>query len=131
MEIEGLPVVDAINPLTFTVTPRDVERGRVNNPQACAIAIACRRELHSRHARVHLNVTYVKNKDHWLRYMTPRSVRTEIVAFDRGGLFAPGTYTLMPPILSTALGSGRSGNRNPLKPKKQYHRVVGVRARAR
>jgi hypothetical protein len=130
MQIEGLPVVDATKPLTFTVTRRDTKRGDIKDPEACAIALACRRTLHSDSVRVHLQVTYIKVGTHWLRYITPNSVRTEIVAFDRGGMFSPGVYTLNPPKAAKKLGRKHVG-RKPRGPNLNYHRTEGVRVAAR
>lgn len=130
MEIEGLPVVDAVTPLTFGVTQRDVDMGGVKAPEACAFALACKRKRHSSDVRVYLSVTYIKSRNCWIRYLTPHSMRTEIVAFDRGGTFSPGTYTLMPPGTARAVGA-RPKVRNPRGPRTRYHKTAGVRRSAR
>jgi hypothetical protein len=40
----GLEVVDAKKPLVFTVTPRDVKKGKPNDPDNCAGVLGCRRD---------------------------------------------------------------------------------------
>jgi hypothetical protein len=103
MKLDGLPVIDAKEPLLFTVTKRDADRGGVKAPDSCAMALACKREHHSKDVRIHLNYSYVLEKDHWLRYRTPACVTREIVAFDRGGAFDPGEYMLLVPYKSDRL----------------------------
>ena len=74
MKLAGLPVFDAKEPLLFTVTKRDVKLGGVQAPDSCAMALACKREHHSKDVRIHLNYSYVLEKDHWVRYRTPACV---------------------------------------------------------
>ena len=122
MKLEGLPVYDAKNPIAFTVTPRDVRQGGVQAPDSCAMALACKREHHSKDVRIHLKYSYVLEKDHWVRYRTPVSVGREIVAFDRGGSFDPGEYMLLVPYKSDQVGLVRDPR------KKRYgKRLVGPR----
>ena len=76
---------------------------------------------------------YIKTaKDHWTRFMTPHSLRSEIIAVDRGGAFAPGEYVLSIPDKGRKLGKGtgtETGRRNrPSKTKRRpYHRATNVR----
>jgi hypothetical protein len=104
MKISGLPVFDAREPISFSVTKRDINRGGVREPDSCAIALACKREFHSKDVRIHLTYSYLLEKDHWLRYRTPSCITREIVAFDRGGTFEPGEYTLLVPFKSDRIG---------------------------
>src|SRR5262245_20886375 len=97
-EIDGLPVIDAKKPLVLTITEADIQRADVKEPSKCAVARACHRALHAIEARVHLARIYIRaNKGNWVRYMTPRAMRAEIIAFDRGGRFQPNTFRLAPP----------------------------------
>lgn len=108
--IDGLPVMDAKHAITITVTKADVEKADVKQPEGCAAARAINREMHSLEARVHLGRVYVKtNKDHWTRFMTPKNLRSEIIAFDRGGTFEPGEYTLSAPQPNARLTGRRRG----------------------
>ena len=157
MKIGGIEVRDAKGPLEILVTPTDIKRGDTKNPSGCAVAVACKRQLHAVDVRVHLSRVYVKlkrkdEKMEWVRYVTPESMRSEIIAFDRGGQFEPGTHTLGEAMsqskwqkehrhkLKSVKPSIRLG-RNVKKIKLQgsvlqrapkhhtYHAVAGVRAR--
>src|SRR5258707_9669289 len=93
--IDGLPVLDAKQAITIEVTAADVAKADIKKPEGCAAARAITRGLHALEARVHLGRVYVKtNKDHWIRFMTPKNLQSEIIAFDRGGSFEPGDYTV-------------------------------------
>lgn len=130
MKIDGKPVVDAKRPLLLSISPLDVKRGKTKKPEACAAALALRREAHCKTARVHLGRTYVETPKAWVRYQTPRSVRTEIISFDRGASFAPGDYTFSPlaptQLLGQRRGSKKSDNNKSHKTRPRHH-VAGVR----
>ena len=128
--LDGLPVYDATEPLFIEIVPQDIRMEDRKDPEKCALARACNRELHIE-ARAYLSRLYVKNGDHWLRYMLPESVRQEVAAFDRGGGFSQGVYRIPPvPIHQRAGGKhrGGKGERTGTGPKRQTHRQVeGVR----
>lgn len=130
-KIDGLPVFDAVAPLTLTVNDADIEGGDVKKPDQCAFARCCLRQGHAKEVRVHLGRVYVRmNKSNWIRYITPPILRTEIIAFDRGGEFAPGTYTLPAPSVSKRTGKQQGSNkRTPGNGKKRRkpHIVTNVR----
>lgn len=130
MKIAGLPVKDAKRPATIRINRRDVNRGNKKDPGGCAAALACLREFHCTDARVHLGRTYVKMGNEWRRYQTPQSLRAEIVAFDRGGHFAPGEYVLGKPS-AKAMGKRQGSDKDTHKGKRKwrapYHVTVGVR----
>jgi hypothetical protein len=42
--------------------------------------------------RVHIGRIFVETPKEWVRYKTPHTLRDEIVAFDRGGEFLPGSH---------------------------------------
>lgn len=126
--IDGLPVMDAKHGITITVTEADVAKADVKRPEGCAAARAINREMHALEARVHLGRVYVKtNKDHWVRFMTPRSLRGEIIAFDRGGTFEPGEYTLYAPSPKERLTGKRAGG--PDKTSRSARRASGPKRR--
>jgi hypothetical protein len=101
MEINGKKVVDATSKATIHITPLDATKGANKDPAACAAARAAKRDIADcLSARVHIGRVYVEHKNKWVRYFTPEALRTEIIAFDRGGTFQPGDYTLMPPSAS-------------------------------
>jgi hypothetical protein len=133
MKINGLNVVDAKRPMKIKITHNDVLRGKTKAPDACAAARAWVRQGNCTEARVHLSRTYIKRGNRYERYLTPLSVRTEIVAFDRGAEFAEGEYRFMPsPTVASRSGSetGRNKPRHQKKRRKAYHVVSGVRPHA-
>jgi len=131
--LDGLPVYDATEPLYIEVVKNDIHPRDHKNPQKCALARACNRELHVE-AKAYLSRLYVKQGDHWLRYQLPETVRQEVAAFDRGGGFSEGTYRIPPVPLNQRSGAksqGGSGKKPGPAPafKRQTHRKVeGVRA---
>jgi len=98
MEINGKKVVDATRRARIVITERDTREGDNKNPSSCAAARAAKRDVpECISARVHVGRVYIETPKQWVRYFTPERLRTEIVAFDRGGSFEPGEYELMPP----------------------------------
>lgn len=97
MEINGKKVVDATRKAKIHITQTDATKGANKDPAACAAARAAKRDIADCiSARVHIGRVYVETKDKWIRYFTPEALRTEIIAFDRGGTFQPGVYELKP-----------------------------------
>ena len=138
MKIQGIDVVDADKEIEVTITPNDVRFGKKKEAHSCAAARALCREHDAEMAIVHFSRAYVKKNDKWYRYSVPPMLRTEVVAFDRGGDFAPGDYTLKPVQPTVRLDAPvrrktgpRTGAKpqNGNRPKKPYHIVTGVRGR--
>lgn len=132
MKINGLPVVDPHYSVILHIKDQDINRGKSKDPAACAAARACVREIPAcSQARVHLGRVYIIMKKKVLRLQTPKPLRSEIIAFDRGGKFYPGTYTLSPVHHPLGKGTGSSKGRNNPKDKQKkrrpYHIVKGVR----
>ena len=136
--IEGLPVINAKKPLKLHVTPLDIKAARKHSPGNCAVAKACQREWKAKEVRVHLSRIYVRhNEQNWTRYFTPYAMRSEIIAYDRGGEFLPSVYTVNPPVPSQRTGKKQSQtpeknnkSRELRKKRKKYTVVVGVRVAA-
>ncbi len=134
MKINDMPVVDATKKLQISITKKDIVKGDNKNPSMCAAAQCLLRLPKVTAARVHLKRTYVQIDKKWVRFDTPSSLRSEIIAFDRGGSFEPGTFTLGPIAPSHRLSGKRTGGRD--KPKKKimvakkrpYHATTNVRA---
>lgn len=146
MEIAGKRVIDAKKPAIIKITPRDVKEGDNKNPSSCAAAKAARHSIEECiSARVHIGRVYIEHAKHWVRYDTPDSLRTEIIAFDKGGSFQPGDYTLRAPspaqtVEGRAKARGeknrnRAGNNPTKNPRKlrvkiakiKRHEVTGIR----
>lgn len=131
--IDGLPVLDAKRPLVLHVTKSDITKAHTKAPNACAVARACARELHVKEARVHLSRVDLRTNDHnWTRYITPRPMRAEIIAFDRGGAFEPSEFTLHPVNAASATGRTQGGKTRgkrhpPARRRRAPHIVANVR----
>jgi hypothetical protein len=94
--IDGLPVHDATDTLLIEVMPVDISERSRQDPEHCAIAEACKRELHVTEARVYLSRLYIRLGDCWERYQLSETIRSEIQSFDRGGGFSTGRYRTVP-----------------------------------
>lgn len=139
MKINGLPVVDAKTPIYLTISAADIRKGHGGDPDSCAAAVACVRQLDCRAAKVHMGRIYVLNGKKWYRYVTPGSVRSEVIAFDRRSSFKPGVYKLNPVVPSKVASRGkRNGTKtnqsraknSPVRRKRAApHFVEGVRGR--
>ena len=113
--IDGLKVYDARKPIEITITAADVRSGVNKRPDSCAAACAIKRLPVCQEARVHISRVYIKVDGKWLRYATPTPLRREIVAFDRGGRFEPGTYKLIPLYKSDRSGYRKQRANNTAK----------------
>lgn len=132
---EGLPVRDAEEPITLHVLPNDIKKSSKKDPTNCAAARAGQREL-GKDVRVFLTRTFVKQKDHWTRYVTSARVAKEIVSFDRGAQFMPGEYNFGRITESQKSGIKRSTKGGPKKDNKNrkkrgYHTTALVRKRVK
>jgi len=133
-----LPIIDAKRPITLHITRTDISRSDRKEPSHCAAALACKRMKGVKEARVHLSRVYIRqNNGNVLRFVTPQRLKSEIIAFDRGGQFEPGDYTLYPPTKTTkATGQRTGGKDKPGKkkwkgqPKRKYYRFTNVRTSA-
>lgn len=131
--LDGLPVVDAIKPTWFEIGAEDISYALRKNGDYCAAAMALCRDDKIEDAFVHLSRAYVHNR--WVRYLTPANLRRELIAFDKRGVFKPGSYRLGAPSPTCRLGNGYQTAYGqvhpPVRPsRKIVHRVSGVRERA-
>ena len=98
--IDGEPVANGMKRLRIEVTRSDIEKGQPMNPNACAIARACIRQVKNVvAAKVHKGRLYLKfeGQARWQRWTVPEYATREIVAFDRGGRFVPQMIDFNPP----------------------------------
>lgn len=137
VNLESLEVRDAREPLDLHIRPADCKDGK-KSPTTCAAAkAACRvpgvLEAHVYRARTMLLIQR-GGKRFWEKYMTPQSLRAEIISFDRGAHFEPGTYTLNPPPPSAQAGyykKSRPGRHDLAKSRRATPHVVrGIRPHA-
>ncbi len=129
MKIAGIEVEDADAPLIIKVSKTDVRAGATKKATSCAAAKALCRQEHCEEARVHFSRAYVKRNGKWERYSVPPALRSEIIAFDRGGEFAPGSYMLSPVQPTVRLDAPRTPRR-AIEKRKGKHRSRGIRKRA-
>jgi|HubBroStandDraft_1064217.scaffolds.fasta_scaffold192151_2 hypothetical protein len=140
--IEGKPVLNAKRRITLHISPADVTKGAKKNPLGCAAALTAMREIpNCTKAKVHLGRVYLFNeeKKSWLRFKTSDALRTEIVAFDRGGSFTPGEYDLIPlspselepkrPNATCTNDTSTYTNPSSVKTARKFHVTQGVRKR--
>lgn len=134
MHIDGKPVKNLTKKIDITITAVDCKTGQTKDPGGCAAAKAIVREVPGcTAARVHLSRTYLQVGDKWLRAHTPMALRSEIVAFDRGGSFEPGEYVInpLPPSERERIGKAHTlGGPKHGRPghERKQHRTVNVRS---
>lgn len=131
----GRKVVNAKKKVTLTITRKDVLNGNTKDEGSCAIAQACMRQFGSPQALAFLGRTYVLRSKKWVRYLTGRTLRKEIIRFDKSGVFVPGKYTLMAITPSKSKGkrqgSAKDGQgRANRKKRARPHYVTGIRPHA-
>lgn len=129
-KINQLPIINAKRPLKIEITPRDIKSANRKNPSSCVVSQACKGMEHIEEIRTHLSRTYVRsNEGNWVRYITPRALRDEIIAFDRGGSFEPGTYVLEAPPKSKSTGKQQGSKKRTKTGKKRRsaHVISNVR----
>jgi len=142
MRINGKKVVDATKSLRITITEQDATAGKTKDPGGCAAALAIVRGYKKQGAtgaRVHIGRTYIEYPDKFVRYETPKSLRAEIISFDRGNSpkFMAGEYSLRRICPSGRLNArpkppGPSATRNTTHKQRRIarvrHQIEGVRA---
>ena len=139
IEMDGLPVLDAKKPLRLEVMREDIRSANKKAPNSCAVAKACTRAMGVKGVKVHLSRLYINTDDKsWTRYLVSGAMRSEIIAYDRGGKFMPGVYNLMVPSKCKRLGVKQTDRKrdrsivpevkNPAKKLRAYSHVTNVRA---
>ena len=127
----GKKVVDANYKMAITVTKEDIANGDRKQPNACAVALACRRQFDADAAIVNLTRTYIEYPRRVVRFFTTQALRNEIVAWDQGGKFTPGTYYLRPcPPTAKLEGYDRSKAKKRKEPPAPKHHPEGVRSKS-
>ena len=135
---EGFPVVDAKTAIELVITYHDTVGGQ-KDPWKCAAAKCLLRMPGVIEARVFRTRVYVlkrnANGKFWTRYNPGHGLRHELVAFDKGGKFEPGSYDIGPPAPSCRLGierpSNKRGRHDQNKTKRaKPHVMKNVRQRA-
>lgn len=124
-------VEDAKDDLVVTVTPRDVSYAAKKAHSHCAMARACEREMSADAAVISVTRVFLIYGQKAVRYAVSQHTAREIVAFDRGGEFSAGDYTLRAPRPYEALGKTPTPPKG--RPGKSTHAprqvTAGIRAR--
>lgn len=110
-------VKDATTPVEIEVTRHDAESKAVKDHKACAMAVACQRKLKLDGVIISRTKAYLIKGKWAKRYFVPISVSREVVAFDRGAKFMPGTYSLSAVPVGSRLGEYKTGK----KPGKRHY----------
>lgn len=97
MKINGKSVINGQRGFSLRIESRDIAKGQTKSPSGCAAALALMRaDKTIKAARVHVGRIFIEGPSAWVRYKTPRTLRDEIVSFDRGGKFLPGVHEIIP-----------------------------------
>jgi hypothetical protein len=114
LKINGRDVIDATSAVAINVTPKDITKSKIKDPGCCVMANAIKREYHTE-AMVSRSRVYIKilGREIYERFIVSQPLTKEINAFDRGGKFFTGKYTLNPPLPNRRLGA-----KKPTGPKK-------------
>lgn len=124
-------VVNAKHDLILEITKRDTQKGKTKNHQSCVIAEACKNKLDFDDAIIARRTAFLIRGNVATRFSVPERVTREIVSFDRGGSFAPGSYALKVPKKIKPRGSGtrHPGAERPGKLKhRKPQKTMDVRA---
>ena len=126
-------VEEAKHPLVVEVTRGDVKSSKRKDMSHCAMAQACKRVFHADGVIMARSIAYLVKGDLAIRYGVPNTVTREITAFDRGGDFEPGIYSLVPKTKGMTLEhkvkmNKAEGGNKPNKGIRKYHHTTGIRA---
>lgn len=107
--VQFYPIVEATEPLVFTVTEKDLARSEslkgYADPNCCVAACAVRRQftdaIFQRDTAYTLQVR--EGKVCAVRYRFGSSLRKAVASFDAGGLFTTGDYKLLAPTHTQTL----------------------------
>jgi hypothetical protein len=100
-------VTDAAKGLEIEVTKQDDKTSRRSDHAGCAMAVACKRELKLDGVIIARTVAYLVKGDEATRYYVPERAAREVISFDRGGGFDPGTYQLNRPSWKLGQSHGK------------------------
>lgn len=124
-------VVDAKRPTLIEVTAKDANPRAVKNHEACALAVACKRSFRLDGVIIARSIAYLVKGKQARRFHIPPSTAREVVSFDRGAGFEPGTYLLSSISKDRRLGARTGTNKDSKtgngKPKQFRHVTANIR----
>jgi hypothetical protein len=123
-------VLLAKKPVLVEVHPKDCKDGKKLQTSECALAKATKRQFKADGVAIRMGDSFVIKGGTAIRFLTPQTVRRELVSFDRHHDFASGTYRLAAPPPSwskpqSPKKSNGSGSRRSTT--KAIHHTVRVR----
>ena len=128
--IGGRNVVDSTRTIQIEITAQDTQLASRQDHGNCAVARACMKQ-EGTDALVHISRVFLKmkNKNIWVRYIVKNDLRTEIVAFDRGGKFEPGIFKLyrIQPAQKLGTPCAKSGSSKSVSKRRAPTTLHGVR----
>jgi hypothetical protein len=124
-KVNGKQVVDATEVVVISINDRDIKKAKKKDPGCCVIASAIKRTFKAE-ARVHVSRIFIQKpgSDTYERYVVSPRIRDEITAFDRGGEFFTGEYTLHPPPDRLRLGGADRMGKRKKKDKPAKKRIA-------
>lgn len=129
-------VADGTKPVRVEITEEDCQSGKRSDPESCAMARACRRELGCDGILVWASVAWIIKGNTAVKYMVPASLSREIAIFDRGAEFMPGVYHLRPVSRTSSIkdasrerkrGADRRAKHGKTKTAYVYHKTANIR----
>lgn len=124
-------IVDAKKPASIEVTEKDCASKGLKDHTECAMAVACKRKFHLDGVIISRSLAYLVKGEQARRFLLPPSVSREIVSFDRGAGFAPGSYRLsaMTPgkIMGVKQSYSRQERNKPDDKRRMRHITANVR----
>lgn len=112
MKMHGKDVIDAVKPLSVTITAGDLAKAQPQDPTACAIAQSLRREKGVTRVSVGASMVYVvfaTDSSKVVRYALSNNERALIKAFDKQGQFPCGYRVRLEPVPASRQIGARAG----------------------
>lgn len=114
------------------VMAKDIKGAVRSDPRNCPFARACtRQEPDVQEVIINKSTAYIVYPNRIERYRVVTSMSSEIVSFDRSGIFAEGTYNLGPALAPRERPAGKiAGPKKGRKPAALHasrHRTIMVR----
>lgn len=123
-------VTDATRPAKIEVMASDANPRAAKNHEACALAIACKRQMNLDGVIISRSIAYLVKGKKARRFQLPPATSREIVSFDRGAGFQPGVYLLSKITANKRMGQRQGSDRRTPgngKPKQFRHITANVR----
>lgn len=140
MKIDGIEVIDSKVDRALAITKTHIKKSARKDGWGCAAQCCAVGQVDVKGAMINVAVSYLLQgegeKQRWHRYWTSKPLRTEIISFDRSGIFTPGEYLLLAIPKSARVKTGKAHSLGaPKHGRPGHHRrtphvTEGVRAHA-